>query len=302
MKILWISKHNAPDTDMQCDLLFLGLRQLLGPDVVDVKQAYRAYKDYFGEGKMFPANELSFTLGGLLEDIAVDREDIVDKIKLRYFDFVFFGSIYRDKTFLTTVLSYYPTSRIVFIDGEDEGFFTPEVGRGFYFKRELLSEHPSVFPIQFAIPREKILDPAEVPLKIRLMAPSPATAMSPESTPGHDIRMYSKESDYYRQYGESFFGITKKKGGWNTLRHLEIMAAGSLPYFEGLENCPHSVMVDLPKEGLMRARRLYDSCEGDVARLDGDKYWSLLHHVRGILHNHLTTEALAKKVLDRITQ
>jgi hypothetical protein len=293
MKILYIAKHNAPDTDMQCDLLFLGLRSLLGPDVVDVQKAYRAYKSSFPS--MFPMNELSFTLGGILDDISVDREDIPNKIRNRYFDLVFYGSAYRDRQFLPEVSLAYHPSQIVFIDGEDDTYIISELmGRGFYFKRELLFHTAGVFPIQFAIPKEKIVH--TILHKRQLMAPSPATAMSPASTPGNDIRIYANEADYYRQYSESYFGITKKKGGWNTLRHLEIIAAGALPYFEGLEHCPDSIMVNLPKKELLEARELYDFWSDSKI----PDWHGLFLKVRRILENHLTTEALARQVLDKI--
>lgn len=298
MKILYIAKHNAPDTDMQCDLLFLGLRAVLGTDVVDVAKATRAYADSFGEGKLFPKEELSFTLGGLLQEDNVDRSDILNKIKTRYFDYIFYGSIHRDKTFMAEVFDVYLPSRRIFIDGEDETSFSSEIGRGFYFKRELMSFVSYVEPIQFAIPKQKIIN--SVPQKVRLMAPAPPHAMATDSLPGHDKRIYDKESDYYQQYSESYFGLTKKKGGWNTLRHLEIMAAGCMPYFEGLENCPASMMVNLPKSELLEAKKLYDACGGDVDKLNQTKYWDLFYNVGCHLRERLTTEALAKQVLDRI--
>jgi len=287
MKILWIAKHDKPDSDHQCDHLFHGLRTLLGPDIVDVVRADRAYTSSFGEGKLF--NDLSFTFGGLLPDIEVDRTDISNKIKNRYFDFVFYGSIYRDKTFLSEVYVSYPRSKRVFIDGEDEQFFTSEKGEGFYFKRELLAYDPDVIPIQFAIPRQKIVD--VIPVKKHLWSP----------VDSRDKRTYvTNESEYYKQYSESYFGYTTKRGGWDCLRHYEIIAAGALPYFEGLENCPAATMELLPKRELILARRLCDTWEDDFKH---QELWNDLSlNVRTVLKNHLTTEALAKRVLDRITQ
>jgi len=293
MKILWIAKHDKPDSDHQCDHLFHGLRTILGPDIVDVVRADRAYTSSFGEGKLFPLSELSFTFGGLLPDIEVDREDIPHKIKSCYFDYVFYGSIHRDKSYLPEVLSTYIPSRIVFIDGEDDQFFAPQLGQGFYFKRELAAPEPRAFPIQFAIPKEKIV--RDIPSKKYLMCPA-----SPSAMDSSGVRIFTDESKYYRLYGQSYFAETKKKGGWDCLRHYEIIAAGSLPYFKELENCPATTMTLLPKKELLVAR---DLCDDWAVLSSKEHMWdNLASRVRGILEEHLTTEALAKRVLDTVTK
>ena len=39
------------------------------------------------------------------------------------------------------------------------------------------------------------------------------------------------ESDYYKDYQRSYFAITCKKGGWDCLRHYEILANAVSPTF-----------------------------------------------------------------------
>ena len=156
MKILYISKGRKPD--YQCDMLFHGLRTLLGPDVVDVSRIWFMYANSFGPGKhdLSECYGRGFTLYGLLpDDSHVDRTDIRKKIKNRYFDLIIYGSVHRDQSFLNKVRSIYPPSKIIFIDGEDGPGTASVLGQGIYFKRELVDA--DALPIQFAIPKEKIV-------------------------------------------------------------------------------------------------------------------------------------------------
>lgn len=276
MKILMISHGQCPD--FQCDQLFHGLRLLYGDDVVDQDWKWYMYVKH------------AHTMYGVcLPDNDIDRSDVPAKIRARYYDLVIYGSIHRRRDFWDDVMQHYPANRIVFIDGEDEGRLAEDViGRGWYFKRELTSPYDKVLPIQFAIPAEKIVH--DIPAKTRLLAPL---------IPGQlDTYIYPVEEDYYRMYGESYFGYTWRKGGWDCQRHYEIILSGCLPYFRGLEDCPPTIMQDLPKDDLFRARALCDSWS-DCDRTG--EYADLLARVRHVLATKLTTEALAKRVIGIVT-
>lgn len=54
--------------------------------------------------------------------------------------------------------------------------------------------------------------------------------------------IYKNEKDYYDGYNISKFAITKKKGGWDCLRHYEIIASGCLPIFLNIEKCPPNTL------------------------------------------------------------
>ena len=179
------------------------------------------------------------TLYAELPDIEVDRIDIPRKIATRYFDLVIYGSIHRCHDYLHEVRSMYPPNRIVFIDGEDHPGYLQGLG-GPYFKRELHNPQPGVFPIQFAIPKEKILK--SPPTKTRLMAP-----MDPLDKSTY---IYNTEETYYAQYAECYYAATMKKAGWDCLRHYEILSQWCIPYFRCLEECPPSIMTHLPKAQL----------------------------------------------------
>ena len=66
----------------------------------------------------------------------------------------------------------------------------------------------------------------------------------------------NNESDYYQLLGSSWFVLTMRRGGWDAMRHYEIVAAGALPYFLDLERCPVSTLESLPKSALLQARHL----------------------------------------------
>lgn len=52
------------------------------------------------------------------------------------------------------------------------------------------------------------------------------------------IYSWQDEMEYKRNMAHSRFSFTRKKAGFDAQRHFEIMAAGSVPYFEGLEKVP----------------------------------------------------------------
>lgn len=62
-----------------------------------------------------------------------------------------------------------------------------------------------------------------------------------------------EEAKYYNMYSASMFAITQKKGGWDCLRHYEILAAGCIPIFEGIGHCPEDTLVTFPKQLLKDA-------------------------------------------------
>ena len=68
--------------------------------------------------------------------------------------------------------------------------------------------------------------------------------------------IYETENDYYDQYSKSYYGITKVKGGWDCLRHYEIILSGAIPYFLDIDNIPVNTMTFLPKKLIKQAMTL----------------------------------------------
>jgi len=52
------------------------------------------------------------------------------------------------------------------------------------------------------------------------------------------------------------FGVTRKKAGWDCVRHIESIAAGCVPYFVDLEKMPQDTVKFCPKDLFRRAKML----------------------------------------------
>jgi hypothetical protein len=134
-----------------------------------------------------------------------------------------------------------------------------------------------IYPISFSIPSSKIRK--TVPEKTQNMA---------SLIPG-DLSTYifTDEKSYYEDYAKSVFGKTWKKGGWDCMRHYEILANGCIPWFEGLNDCPENTMTHFPKK-LVKEAMVSNEPETFIP--------ALLDHTR----KYCTTKAMAQYVLDKI--
>ena len=287
MKILYVT--SAAGIDYQCDLLFHGLVGL-GHDVVDSKYMWYMSKDANSEAlsKMWGRG---FTVGRTLGDRGhLDRSNIPDRISSKEFDLIIYGSIRRCSDFIDIVSQKYRRDEVCIVDGEDDTKIDLRyTDYGAYFKREL-SEPWKAFPIQFGIPMEKF----------RKISTCKNRVMSRVMPRGASEKyIYSNEEEYYQDYSESLFGLTKKKGGWDCLRHYEIIAAGAIPYFWGFEKCPSSMMTRWPWSLQAEANYLQDRIRSldQVSGRLGEHYWSLLEEFRSYAMQNLTTLSIAKHVL-----
>lgn len=292
MKILYIATPRIPD--FQADMVFLGGRSLFGKDFVDVNKNWYSYKEdkekYWKERIPGRDHGSGFTLHGRLEDIAVDRTDIENKIKNRFFDFVFYGSINRGKDYIELVKKHYPRDRVVFIDGEDDTYIRTEyIPHGLYFKRELTESNSNingVYPINFCLPHDYYVK--EVPKKTKMFA---------HIIPGQlETYIYGMEDEakYHKDYQDSCFGVTMKKAGWDCNRHYEILINGCIPYFLDLENCPRTVMTPFPKEKLISIKQSLDKGDYTEAQYAEDAAWILNYSKK-----HLTSESLVQIIISK---
>ena len=92
-------------------------------------------------------------------------------------------------------------------------------------------------PLSYAIPDELIVD--DVPEKTELWA---------SVVPGKTYTFGAgQEKSYYDMYKRARFAHTCKKGGWDALRHYEILANGCIPVFSDIAICPDGTMTTFPK-------------------------------------------------------
>jgi hypothetical protein len=150
-------------------------------------------------------------------------------------------------------------------------------------------------PITFSVPSEKICTDTHLIVKTKI-----CSDLIPGDTSTY---IYNTEREYYDEYKKSYFAITKKKGGWDCLRHYEIILNGCIPYFIDIEHCPINTMYLLPKQLLLEANALYDRFKHiNIHDVNTDfiiEYNTLQTKLLEYLKQHLTTEKVAKYVLDK---
>lgn len=107
--------------------------------------------------------------------------------------------------------------------------------------RPIICEGREYYSATFSIPKENIIS-----------APPVKTQDWGAILPGKKSTYRFKEEHLFRQDMErSFFSLTRRKFGWVTSRNLEILAAGSVPYFCGIESMPRiGTLRHLPLDAL----------------------------------------------------
>ena len=149
----------------------------------------------------------------------------------------------------------------------------------------------NIFPINFSICKTKIVD--KVPIKTKLLS---------MIVPGEPYS-FDNEKDYYAEYQSSFFAITKKKDGWDCMRHYEILANGCIPYFLNMEECPINTMTTFPFKIVKEAMSLYDVMKQEEEPLSNKVNVNkcifyielLLEHTRVYLTNEAVVSYILKK-------
>lgn len=148
------------------------------------------------------------------------------------------------------------------------------------------------YPIQFSMPEIKIVE--SIPKKTKDFA-----FIVPREL---DTYIYSEEADYYQDYKSSYFAITCKKGGWDCMRHYEILANGCIPYFVDLDQCDSDTMHFLPKNLILEAMQLdgVSYKKIDHSKFDKKKYYEILTQLLEYTRQHLTTRRMAEYVLNTV--
>jgi hypothetical protein len=107
------------------------------------------------------------------------------------------------------------------------------------------------------------------------------------------------EEEYRKMYAESRFAFTFKKGGWDCLRHYEILASGCIPYFRDLENCPSNTLFNFPKDLIIEANRVLIPWKNTQEYIE--KYNNYAEKLLNYTRDNLTAEQNAKYVLNTIS-
>jgi hypothetical protein len=151
-----------------------------------------------------------------------------------------------------------------------------------------------LFPITFSIPKEKICDISIQKTKI-------LSNLIPGNTSTY---IYNTEQEYYNEYQKSYFAITTKKGGWDCLRHYEILANRCIPLFKNINECPTNTLFLFPKNLLIEAINLYinkfiNKKINEITIEDINEYNILQNKLLEYTKNYLTTDKIAKYILQK---
>jgi hypothetical protein len=286
MKILYVTNHikcaqrsGGFISDYLNDLTFYGLRELFGDGVVDSTQIISLYKEY--EGKINPIHIWGgMTAFWLIGENKIDRSNIEQKIKDKFYDLIIYGSIRRCQDYYDIVSNVYPQNKVILIDGDDESDIHPLVDKHLYFKRELYTNHSNLLPITFSYPTCKLVEPNRN-----------KTIEYASCIPGQpETYVFKNERDYYEDYQKSYYGVTMKKAGWDCMRHYEIMGNYCMPYFIALEECPKSILFNFPKELLLEAKNLANN-------FDESNYYRILDDIYTHTKETLTTKSMAEYII-----
>lgn len=285
MKLLFVNGFEKPD--YQNDMLYHGLVSISGLFVYETAwpgymlAGYSETSSLYGRG---------FTLYARMTHTPklAQQWAIEEKIKDKYYDYVVYGSVKRDSSFLDLVFENYAKNKIVFVDGEDESYLSrPDlVDKGHYFKRELAEDLPGVKPIGFSIQEEHVL--RTVPYKTKTFSDTVVSFCK--------NYQFDNEQDYYKEYQKSCFARTCKKAGYDCLRHYEILANGAIPVFSDLKKVPKNTMVHFPKKFL---EELYSKLQYNLES-DAGVYPEAIQTLLDYTREHLTTVKAAKRMLEQI--
>jgi hypothetical protein len=102
-----------------------------------------------------------------------------------------------------------------------------------------------IIPLSYSIPDEYVVP--HVPTKHHVWA---------EIIPGESLTYrfgLNDENEYYQMYQSSRFAFTSMKGGWDCLRHYEILASGCIPVFKNIDKCNQLSLTTFPKSLLQEA-------------------------------------------------
>lgn len=160
-----------------------------------------------------------------------------------------------------------------------------------------------VFPISFSIPEEHVLD--KIPEKKRDFS-----RIMPQTS--NQKYTFTKEKDYYKEYQDSYYGLTFCKGGWDCMRHYEILANGCIPWFEDLSRCPETALPFFPKNIIHKGMDIAGCKKSGIFKDDGtfffldhsasfeNSYQDIAMALLNYTKESLTTKAMAKYVLNKI--
>jgi len=174
------------------------------------------------------------------------------------------------------------------VEHEDASFYV--------FKDDIV-----LFPISYSIPKERVL----------LAVPNKTAFAINDSTRSFQYKNYQfgplQEDEYHENLQKHRFGDTRRKGGFDCLRHYELLANGCVPILRELELLPKSILTTLPRDLLKQAKDVFSlpwegtqDGPGKCQAADAGAYDALASKLLEHTATKLTTEATARYILDTL--
>ena len=301
--------------DMLCNSIFHGLVNL-GHEVIDYKYVGYMTKNEIPNEYMFKLYGFGFTFRNTLPESRayVDRskENVYKKINDKYFDYIIYcmdhkKDEFKNEYFFDLVYKIYPHNRIIFLDSADFSNITLPYDDVVIFKRELVYNTEGdmqlhLYPIQYSIPESYFIESnynKNVFLQDNIRVPGVS-----------NYYKFDNEEDYKKSYLNAFFGLTRKKMGWDCLRHYEIIACECLPFFDQYNDIPISVMTKWPRELQIQTNKLYHKMlwsykipnikDNNVIKYLIPQYRDLLDKFYSYAKQYLTTTAMAQYLINTV--
>lgn len=294
MKIFYITTEDPTlQGDYQEVSTLIGLRTVFGDNVIDLPRKKVMYGD-FSETPKDSLHGRGFTLFSRpIPDVSNrDIEPTKDDILLYSVTPGTYG-VQRKPELEEKV------GLVAVLDGHDHSNIDGYIRDSLWFKRELNQKISSnILPFGFGIPSWSIR-PFDFSRKTQLYQKTyPKYCFDDyHKEQGRSHYIFDNEKDYYDDMSNSWFGLSCKKGGWDSLRHYEIIAAGALLLFKDFDRKPLFCSPQTDKFFALSYSRK-EEVEEIMNRLvknnkPTDEYLYCLNAQRELLWKHFTCEARA---------
>jgi hypothetical protein len=300
MNILYVCRKDENGfihIDYLDECVLIGLKELFGSQVVDVNKKLSLYTDYPDEMK-YRLYGRGYTLTQNIEPHECDRDDIENKIRNKFYDYVVYAKIENCNDYFDLVYEHYPKNRIALLDGGDWMNIHPSVTYDtMFFKRECFlgmsnvnysKYFNNIKPISFAFPTKRITRSQNKSKLLSTINPLDRTTYFDKDNPSE--YKFKTEKEYYEEYQSSRFAITCQKAGWDCLRHYEIIGNGCIPLFHRVENAPPGTISMLPRRLLLQIRTMWENNQDFLIENYDEYFERLFHH----FINNNTTIKLAE--------
>ena len=300
MNILYVCRKDENGfihIDYLDECVLIGLKELFGSQVVDVNKKLSLYTDYPDEMK-YRLYGRGYTLTQNIEPHECDRDDIENKIRNKFYDYVVYAKIENCNDYFDLVYEHYPKNRIALLDGGDWMNIHPSVTYDtMFFKRECFlgmsnvnysKYFNNIKPISFAFPTKRITRSQTKSKLLSTINPLDRTTYFDKDNPSE--YKFKTEKEYYEEYQSSRFAITCQKAGWDCLRHYEIIGNGCIPLFHRVENAPPGTISMLPRRLLLQIRTMWENNQDFLIENYDEYFERLFHH----FINNNTTIKLAE--------